>query len=66
MTTKPYLRFESNEQDALDIARAKNRACKRAGNLRDLYVVTDGPENNSAIMDLESAIDLGLGYRWET
>lgn len=53
-----------NEEDAAEISCArKNKACKAAGNYRDIYCVVDGPENNYAVVDLATAIDLGNGYR---
>ncbi len=55
------------ENAAMDWMRMKNRACKLDGNMRDLFVVvTDGPENDFAVMDLKSAIELGGGYKWES
>lgn len=46
------------------VMRTLNRASKAAGN-REVFVVTDGPEENFAVMDLTSAIELGGGYIWE-
>jgi hypothetical protein len=43
---------------------AKNRACKRAGNLKDIFVLVDGPENDFAVMDLDSAIENGFLFQW--
>jgi hypothetical protein len=40
----------------------KNKVCRRAGNYKDIYAVVDGPENNFAVVDLNTAIDLGAGY----
>jgi hypothetical protein len=65
MKTKKYLKMFKSENLAMDLMRAKNRACKLAGNFRELFVVTDGPENNFAVMDLKSAIELAGGYKWE-
>ncbi len=31
-----------------------------------LYCLVDGPEDNFAVVDLETAIDLGVGYEWRT
>lgn len=53
------------ENSAMDWMRMKNRACKLAGNMRDLFVVTEGPSDDFAVMDLKSAIELEAGYKWE-
>ena len=65
MKTNEYMKMFKTEAAAMDWMRMKNRACKLAGNTRDLFVVTDGPENDFAVMDLKSAIELGSGYKWE-
>ena len=58
-----YIRYFETENKALDICMIKNKACKRAGNFRDIYAVVDGPDDNFAVVDLSTAIDLGFGYR---
>jgi hypothetical protein len=60
-----YLKTFKSESRAMDLMRLKNRACKLAGNRRDMFVVADGPEDDWYVMDLRSAIELGSGYRWE-
>ena len=65
MKTNEYLKMFKNENLAMDWMRMKNRACKLAGNFREMFVVTDGPENDFAVMDLKSAIEHGGGYKWE-
>jgi hypothetical protein len=62
---KTYLvRFDS-EKSAMDRMRLKNRACRMAGNRRDIYAVVPGPEGDWAVVDIKTAIELGAGYRWE-
>ena len=58
-----YIRYFETENDALTRCELKNRACKRAGNYRDIYAVVDGPEDNFAVVDLSTAIELGFGYQ---
>ena len=58
-----YIRYFKTENQALDICTIKNQACKRAGNFRDVYAVVYGPDDNFAVVDLSTAIDLGFGYQ---
>jgi hypothetical protein len=60
-----YLKTFKSESRAMDVMRLKNRACKAAGNRRDLFAVIPGPEDNWAVIDIRSAIEIGSGYRWE-
>jgi len=62
MTKRTYLKMFKSELNAEAFMRRLNRAAK---DRHDVYVITDGPEDNFAIMDLRSAIELGHGYRWE-
>lgn len=63
--TTPYLKLFKREIDAISWMRMKNHACKLAKNYRDLFAVTDGPENNFAVMDIKSILELGNGYKIE-
>lgn len=63
MKARTYTRFFETENEALDICTIKNKACKRAGNYRDIYAVVDGPDDNFAVVDLMTAIELGFGYQ---
>lgn len=63
MKTETYCKFFENEDKAMDWCRTKNRIHKR-DKLKDLFVVTDGPENNWAVVDLKTAIEIGSGYKW--
>lgn len=58
MKTPPYLR-EFSDRMVL-----KNRSCRAAGNRRDLYCLVPDPTQPWAVVDLATAIDLGLGYEW--
>lgn len=60
-----YMKEFKTEGAAMDWMRLKNRAAKLAGNRRDMLVVTDGPSDNFAVVDLNTAIELGGGYKWE-
>lgn len=63
MKTESYCRFFETENAAMDRCEMKNRACKAAGNFRDIFAVVDGPENNFAVVDLKTAIELGGSYQ---
>jgi hypothetical protein len=41
----------------------KNKACRRAGNFKDIYAIIDGPEDNYAVVNIETAIDFNCGYQ---
>jgi len=60
-----YMQHFATEATAMLCMRMKNRACRLAGNHRDVFVVTDGPQNDFVVVDLATAIELGAGYKWE-
>ena len=57
------LRFFDSENEARDYMVMRNRAHQRGD--KQLVVLVDGPEDNFAVMDLESAIENGFSYTWE-
>ena len=57
-----YCKFFESENDARTRCANKNKAARRANNYRDIYCLVDGPENNFAVVDLTTAIELGSGY----
>lgn len=57
-----YCRFFDSENDARARCAMKNKVAKRANNYRDIYCLVSGPEDNFAVVDLSTAIDLGQGY----
>jgi hypothetical protein len=59
-----YIKFFSDEGEASSWMRMRNQARLSVGN-RDIFAVVDGPEDNFAVVDLRTAIELGGGYRWE-
>lgn len=65
MKATEYLKMFTAENAAMTWMRNMNRTRAAAGNHRDVFVVTDGPEDDFAVMDLKSAIELGNGYKWE-
>ena len=61
--SESYMKQFDEEDQATAWCEMKNKACKRAGNYRDIYAIVDGPEYDFAVVDLSTAIDLGFGYR---
>jgi hypothetical protein len=64
MKARTYCVHFETEDEALTRCETKNRACRAAGNFRDIYAVVDGPlDNGASVVDLKTAIELDLGYR---
>jgi len=61
--TDTYCKFFDTEDAAFNRCQMKNRASRRAGNFKDIYCLVEGPEDNYAVVDLKTAIDLGNGYK---
>lgn len=59
-----YIKIFKSESEAFDWMVMKNRACKRANNLNDIFCLVDGPDNDFAVMDIDSAIEGGFLYQW--
>lgn len=57
-----YVKYFTSEYDAIERCALKNKACRRAGNLREIYAVAEGPSDDWAVVDIDTAIDLGNGY----
>lgn len=55
-----YIKLFTAEANADVWMRGKNRA-NRDGLI---YCVVPGPRDDYAVVDLETAIELGAGYRW--
>lgn len=61
MTTKTYLKAFNEYDQAYDWMVMKNQT-----SVRDIFCVVPGPEDNFAVVDLQTAIELELGYVWST
>jgi len=55
--------FFDSEGDADARMRSLNRSAMNARH-PEIFCVVDGPDDNFAVVDLTTAIDLGGGYRW--
>jgi len=58
------IEFFATEAEADATMRARNRATNMNARHPEIFCVVDGPEDNFAVVDLATAIDLGGGYRW--
>ena len=68
---KPYIQFFDTRDGAYQHMLEKNQARTDANRQPGtecftLYCLVDGPEDNFAIVDLETAINLGGPYEWQT
>ena len=63
MSRPGFLQLFPTEAEALDVMRRRNRA--RVGQRCPVFVVVDGPDDDFAVVDLESAIEMEMPYRWE-
>lgn len=61
MKQPAYLKFFPTRADAEERARIKNGANRMRG---WLWVVIDGPADDFAVVDLGTAIEMGVGYSW--
>lgn len=61
MKAETYIKHFEDYDKAFEMMTMKNRACKRAGNDKDIYCVVPGPEDDYAVVDLATAIDLVTG-----
>jgi hypothetical protein len=55
------MKFFSNEDEARDYMRSLNHSHRQ-----ELFCMVDGPEDNFAIVDLETAIGIEMPYEWST
>jgi hypothetical protein len=56
--------FFDSEADADARMRSLNRTANMNARHPEIFCVVDGPEDNFAVVDLATAIELGGGYRW--
>lgn len=64
MKQEAYVVFFATEKDAFAHMLEKNKASRKARS-RDVFCLTDGPEDNFAVVDLLTAIELGGTYTWQ-
>lgn len=61
MAQTPYINFFATEDAATRRMITKNRAARDGS----IFCLVEGPEDNYAVVDLNTAVELGLPYRWE-
>lgn len=64
MTNQTFVKEFQDYDSAYGYMVEKNKALERAGNKVDTYCVVPGPEDDFAVVDLWTAIDLEMGYVW--
>lgn len=62
--TQTCIRFFDLFDEAETHMREMNRNFRQSAVHPDLFVLIDGPEDNYAIVDLMTAIDMGVQYTW--
>ena len=62
--TQTCIRFFDLFDEAETHMREMNRNFRQSAVHPDLFVLIDGPEDNYAIVDLMTAIDMGVQYAW--
>jgi hypothetical protein len=55
------IKFFVEEEEARDYMVSLNRT-----HIKEIFCLVDGPEDNFAVVDLETAIDLEIPYEWST
>jgi hypothetical protein len=66
---KTYIEFFAIRDDAyrhmLDRNRSRSAESRQPGaECFTLYCLIDGPEDNFAVVDLATAVDMGVAYEW--
>jgi len=56
------IRVFKTEAAAIERCTTKNKACKAAGNTKDIYAVVEHPDG-FAVVDLDTAIELECEYK---
>lgn len=64
MKKQDYVRFFDTELEAEDHMRDCNRRFRISPRYFDPFVLVDGPEDNFAVVDLKTAIEMDCLYRW--
>jgi hypothetical protein len=52
-------KFFTDHDSAYEYMRSLNRT-----HLKEIYCLVDGPEDNFAVVDLKTAIELDMPYEW--
>lgn len=63
--TKANIRHCRTRGEALQRMRMLNQGTRKAGDMGSIFVVVRGPDEGWSVVDLATAIDLGIGCEWE-
>ena len=63
MKQPTYIKRMTDYNEAFKWMRVKNQSAKRAG-CNNVFCLVNGPDDDYAIVDLRTAIDLGGQYEW--
>jgi len=67
MTQATYIKQFNGYDQAFDFMKMKNLACEKANNKVDMFCVVPGhDDDNFAVVDLKTAVELGMGYVWSS
>lgn len=67
MKAQTYIKHFQDYDNAFEWMKMKNRGFAKATNSVDMLCVVPGCEgDNYAVVDLDTAIELGLGYVWSS
>lgn len=61
MATRRYQKFFATEDEAGTRMRLMNQASRDG----TIFCLVDGPDDDYAVVDLQTAIELEVPYRWE-
>lgn len=59
-----FMKFFASHGEAFEYMKRKNLAARGAGDKDTTYCVVDGPDDDYAVVDLDTAIDHGQPYEW--
>ena len=60
-----YCKFYDTEREAADAMKLYNNTLdKGKSGIKHYRVMVDGPDDNYAVVDLDTAIDMGMGYQF--
>lgn len=64
MKQQTYIKHFAEYNTAYSWMVTKNKANEKAGNKNESFALVPGPDDNYAVVDLMTGIELGLGYVW--
>ncbi len=62
---KTFMKEFKKNSEAMSLMRSMNYTTRRATKNRQVVAVVPSANNGFAVVDIKTAIELGLGYIWE-